>query len=1287
MATNNQSKLASQLIDLKVQYDSLLAAQKKFIKEGATSLEAEKKFGKSIRDIDGAIAKTNKSVQGYINAQSQRRKVDEDVNKGVLKLETLRNQLTAKQTAAIGQISALRKKEGSEEKSTETANIRAKTQRQRNYTNFLKKNYSEEVALARKKEREKTAEEKKQAAIRAKAARQEAKDKAAAQRQQQKGSIGFGLGAVINPAAIGRALGSVVKYLGAYQLLNAAIKVGNSLTIGAAKEYIKFEEALGKVAAVTGASGDNMAKLSTAIRSSAKETKFTAVEIGGLALSLAKLGATATDIPNLIQPITLTAQALGTDLAQTGEAILKVNNQFGLVSGETARSAQIITAAVNGSALSLDGFQTAMSYVGPIARQVGLNLQETASYMRVLADNGFQASKIGTGLRKVLLEVKKPGEDLTTTLERLAASNLSLSEAEKIAGKTGAAQLLTLTANIESVKILNDETYTYYNTLTSTAANMATTAGQVKLLESAYNDLQISIGETIVNSEFFLNLIGVLSMETEQLARAYKAIADIQKNDAPFLRSVIDGIAEGTIKQGDAVVMLLEKLQGESDVFTQFIQKALKETNLSFEEIIQLTGASRGEFGLLGRTKAEYAAAIKKVSASNKEFAQSLGTSGDQMMRLNKLIVEGVEGDSDLFADRYTEAKGYSRLLGDIITQKKREAEIDKLRTSVQSKFSADIRKVTQMTAGTQEAANAANAVSLRITKEKAMYDTKINQVKAGLIKLDEKQIENLNVQSQALQAQLNLLSEYAEDQEAIDAARKEREKQEAKNLKALNDAIKSDKKRVQEEVESRKELLKSEKELYDLRIAQASNSGDSQEAMRLNAEYTALETKANEDLAVSIKAFEDKWTQAYVTIDGKKLRNVLDGESVTNEVDQLKDSINELAFTPEDIKGWLKDIQDSISSVLEQSGVEAAKEAADATFYQMMEKMKSLNVPQEVLDVFQSLFTLTIYPKIDDQAVKEATELQKQIDKDAAKREKEDNDFLNDQRIKQREDFAKQLEKFLGDSAKKASEIYQQQQDADLEALKARLEVEKQLISDRSEYETKVLDAQIQNQLISQEEYAARLEAIKRKEIQQQNAIDKRIFEAEQKRDTQKAKVDLLEAIASIIPNLIIKEGRADPATLALMSIATTALATASYASEITAINKRKFYPKKFAEGGVVNGPSHANGGVPFTINGMGGYEMEGGEYIVNKYSTNKYKSLLDQINGTKESNYKFASGGIVSGQDAMARQLEYLEAIAEATVNTAINVSKPVRAFVSSDDISKNETARRLKERNRNL
>ena len=591
------------------------------------------------------------------------------------------------------------------------------------------------------------------------------------------------------------------------------------------------------------------------------------------------------------------------------------------------------------------------------------------------------------------------------------------------------------------------------------------------------------------------------------------------------------------------------------------------------------------------------------------------------------------------------------------------------------------------MTAGTQEAANAANAVSLRITKEKAMYDTKINQVKAGLIKLDEKQIENLNVQSQALQAQLNLLSEYAEDQEAIDAARKEREKQEAKNLKALNDAIKSDKKRVQEEVESRKELLKSEKELYDLRIAQASNSGDSQEAMRLNAEYTALETKANEDLAVSIKAFEDKWTQAYVTIDGKKLRNVLDGESVTNEVDQLKDSINELAFTPEDIKGWLKDIQDSISSVLEQSGVEAAKEAADATFYQMMEKMKSLNVPQEVLDVFQSLFTLTIYPKIDDQAVKEATELQKQIDKDAAKREKEDNDFLNDQRIKQREDFAKQLEKFLGDSAKKASEIYQQQQDADLEALKARLEVEKQLISDRSEYETKVLDAQIQNQLISQEEYAARLEAIKRKEIQQQNAIDKRIFEAEQKRDTQKAKVDLLEAIASIIPNLIIKEGRADPATLALMSIATTALATASYASEITAINKRKFYPKKFAEGGVVNGPSHANGGVPFTINGMGGYEMEGGEYIVNKYSTNKYKSLLDQINGTKESNYKFASGGIVSGQDAMARQLEYLEAIAEATVNTAINVSKPVRAFVSSDDISKNETARRLKERNRNL
>ena len=60
----------------------------------------------------------------------------------------------------------------------------------------------------------------------------------------------------------------------------------------------------------------------------------------------------------------------------------------------------------------------------------------------------------------------------------------------------------------------------------------------------------------------------------------------------------------------------------------------------------------------------------------------------------------------------------------------------------------------------------------------------------------------------------------------------------------------------------------------------------------------------------------------------------------------------------------------------------------------------------------------------------------------------------------------------------------------------------------------------------------------------------------------------------------------------------------------------------------------------------------------------------------------YKFATGGLVGGK--ADESVDYLKAIAEATVSTAINSSKPVRAFVSAKDLRQNENERRLRDRN---
>ena len=118
-----------------------------------------------------------------------------------------------------------------------------------------------------------------------------------------------------------------------------------------------------------------------------------------------------------------------------------------------------------------------------------------------------------------------------------------------------------------------------------------------------------------------------------------------------------------------------------------------------------------------------------------------------------------------------------------------------------------------------------------------------------------------------------------------------------------------------------------------------------------------------------------------------------------------------------------------------------------------------------------------------------------------------------------------------------------------------------------------------------------------------------------------------------------------------------------------------------------MVNGPSHDQGGVPFSVQGQGGYEMEGGEYIVNKRATSMHRDLLERINKTGRLNptvgrMKFAEGGLVSSP--MNESVDYLKAIAEATTSTAIGVSKPVRAYVADKDLRGNATERRIRDRN---
>lgn len=170
-------------------------------------------------------------------------------------------------------------------------------------------------------------------------------------------------------------------------------------------------------------------------------------------------------------------------------------------------------------------------------------------------------------------------------------------------------------------------------------------------------------------------------------------------------------------------------------------------------------------------------------------------------------------------------------------------------------------------------------------------------------------------------------------------------------------------------------------------------------------------------------------------------------------------------------------------------------------------------------------------------------------------------------------------------------------------------------------------LDKELREQLNAQRQERARLIQLEKQQAQQakeaeeeQIRLENEKAEREKRLAKQQANLALALALVESAPALVKSLSLPFPASLA--SFATiTALITKSIASARQA-------SQSFADGGMLKGPSHADGG----IRGTGRFnniEVEGGEFVVNKRDTARNLSLLTAINSGKK---VMQNGGVLT-------------------------------------------------------
>ncbi|MCW5568194.1 MAG: phage tail tape measure protein [Dokdonella sp.] len=253
----------------------------------------------------------------------------------------------------------------------------------------------------------------------------------------------------------GRSLASIATRLTAISAAaTAAIKgmaalSGAALFKGGIRSAVELEQALSEVRAVSGATADELNAMKLAAEAGGRATRFSALEAAqGLGELARATGSAQTAIAALPATLSL-AQAAGIGVAEAAQFITTTLTQYGLAAGEAGRVSDVLAMAANATTADVQGLGNALSYAAPLAKQLGMDAEETVAIIGALADQGFRGERAGTALRNVFTSLQDPSSAFAKELRALGISTtdfVEILEALKKSGKDGERALLSLDA-------------------------------------------------------------------------------------------------------------------------------------------------------------------------------------------------------------------------------------------------------------------------------------------------------------------------------------------------------------------------------------------------------------------------------------------------------------------------------------------------------------------------------------------------------------------------------------------------------------------------------------------------------------------------------------------------------------------------------------------------------------------------------------------------------------------------------------------------------------------------
>lgn len=368
-----------------------------------------------------------------------------------------------------------------------------------------------------------------------------------------------------------------------------------TIQVGAA-----FDSEMSKVAAISGATGDEL----TALREKAKEmgatTQFSASEAASALEYMAMAGWKTDDMLAGISGVMNLAAASGEELASTSDIVTDAMTALGMGADEAGHFADVLAAASSNANTNVSMLGESFKYVAPVAGSMGASAEDLSIALGLMANSGIKGTQAGNSLKNALVNLTKPTKAQAAAMQQLGfitsetMQDIDFAKVEKAEKKAASAAL-----DVENAEIRLSEATEKYgadsaqakiaannlekaqnklaaaqktlsaeqagvskeiagaNTLmTDENGNMRSLRDIMEQLRSKMGAVNVALTDADGNARDFDDIVGELSQSTEGLAQAeqMQAAATIfGKQNMAGMLAIINASEEDYNKLANAI--------------------------------------------------------------------------------------------------------------------------------------------------------------------------------------------------------------------------------------------------------------------------------------------------------------------------------------------------------------------------------------------------------------------------------------------------------------------------------------------------------------------------------------------------------------------------------------------------------------------------------------------------------------------------------------------------------------------------------------------------------------